>query len=320
MDELLKVSGLNVEFPMPAGISRIINNFHLSFRKNSFLGLVGESGSGKTVFAYSLLGITKQPGVISGGEILYKGKDVLKMSEEQLIRNYRSKEAGLIASNARAHLNPLLPVGRQISTVYAVHTGKSKKESDERTLEMLELVKINDPKRRFAAYPHELSGGMAQRIMIAMALCNTPQLLIADDCTNGLDVTVAAQIMDLFLQIIQTQHSSGILITHDLGIVAQCCTDIAIIYCGQIIETASVADFFFGCRHPYSHVLLNSLPQNAHKRVLKRSGAKIDSFNLPAGCYYYDRCPVRRRECAIKEPELTRISASHSVKCNFPNG
>jgi len=318
-ENLLEVNELRVEFVMPQGIAHIINRFSLSFEKNSFLGLVGESGSGKTVFAYALLGFAKQPGRIAGGQILYKGKDILQLPEDELISTYRSKEVGLIASNARAHLNPLLTVGKQLSTVYSVHTGADKKKSTQRALEMLEIVKINDPKRRFNAYPHELSGGMAQRIMIAMALINNPNIIIADDCTNGLDVTVAAQIMDLFLNVIEEQEASSIFITHDLGIVAQCCTHVAIMYCGQIIETAVTTDFFKNCQHPYSRILLDSLPNQVKKSGLRKTlNEKIDYYHLPQGCLYFDRCPVRRPECALKEPSLKKINENHYVKCNYP--
>ncbi len=313
---LLKVDHLRVEFVMPAGVSKIINNLSLSFRKGSFLGLVGESGSGKTVFAYSLLGFVKPPGRIAAGSIVYDGTDIMTLPEATLIEKYRGKEMGLIASNARAHLNPLLTVGTQLSIAYMVHTGADKKTSRERALEMLKLVKINDPVRRYDSYPHELSGGMAQRIMIAMALINHPKLILADDCTSGLDVTVAAQVMDLFLNVIEAQHSSSILITHDLGIVAQYCTDVAIMYCGQIIETAPVETFFRECRHPYSRILLDSLPENAGKSGLKRvSGAAINTYALPGGCLYQDRCPMCRDVCRLQDPPLVTVGEGHRVKC-----
>ena len=317
---LLEVKDLRVEFDMPKGITHILNNLSLNFEKESFLGLVGESGSGKTVFAYSLMGFAKQPGYIAGGEILYNGQNILEMSEPELISKYRSKEVGLIASNARAHLNPLWTVGKQLSTVYSVHTGASKKESNERALEMLELVKINDPKRRFNSYPHELSGGMAQRIMIAMALINNPKIIIADDCTNGLDVTVAAQILDLILDIMEKQKSSCIFITHDLGIVAQCCTHVAIMYSGQIIETAPTREFFKNCKHPYSRLLLDSLPERLNKSgLVKIPAEKLDYFKLPQGCLYYDSCPTRRPECEFNEPSLNMVSEGHYVKCDYPS-
>lgn len=189
----------------------------------------------------------------------------------------------------------------------------------ERALELLKLVKINDPERRLKAYPHELSGGMAQRIMIAMALINNPRVIIADDCTNGLDVTVAAQIMDLFQGLMETQHSSGIMITHDLGIVAQCCTHIAIIYSGQIIETAKVTDFFAGCRHPYSQMLLDSLPENIQKTKQPRiSGIQNDPYSLPDGCLFYARCPYRQQRCGEVEPQERLVGSNHIVKCHYP--
>lgn len=316
-ENLLDVKELQINFYVKEGISKIINGLDLSFTEGSFLGLVGESGSGKSVFANSLLGYVKTPGKIEGGSIKYKGTDILSISEDTLISDYRGKEIGLIASNARAHLNPLLTVGKQLSNVYSVHTKASKKESKERAIEILNMVKINDPVRRYNAYPHELSGGMAQRIMIAMTLINTPNLIIADDCTNGLDVTVAAQVMDLFLDIIDKNNATSIMITHDLGIVAQCCTDIAIMYAGQIVEKAPVSTFFTSFAHPYSEVIFNSLPQNA-SNAIKKSNDRIDSFHLPKGCLFYNRCNYCTEECLAERPAMLKISDNHYAKCIHP--
>jgi oligopeptide/dipeptide ABC transporter ATP-binding protein len=320
-EKLLEMKNIRIDFKMLKGVSHIINNLSLSIDKNSFLGLVGESGSGKSVLANSMLGYVKEPGIISAGEILYEGNNILKMPEEELIAKYRAKQVGLIASNARAHLNPLLTVGKQLSIVYSVHSGKTMMESKERALAMLNLVKINDPNRRFNSYPHELSGGMAQRIMIAMTLINNPHLIIADDCTNGLDVTVAAQILDLFLEVIETQKATSVIITHDLGIVAQCCTHVAIMYSGQIIETAPVAEFFSNCMHPYSRRLLNSLPENMGKEIEKNTVySKINTYDLPSGCMYYDRCSNKTDKCKLADPEFTVAGNNHFVKCIHPQG
>jgi len=318
-ENLLEVKDLRVEFALQDGVTHILNDLSLSFKDNSFLGLVGESGSGKTVLAYALLGYAKIPGRIAGGQVIYNGQDILKLSEDDLIANYRGKEVGLIASNARAHLNPLTTIGNQLSTIYSAHSGANKAIGKQKALEMLELVKINDPKRRLNQYPHEFSGGMAQRIMIAMALINNPKIIIADDCTNGLDVTVASQIMDLFLNIIEEQNASSIFITHDLGIVAQCCTDVAIIYGGQIIETTDTLTFFNSCRHPYSQTLLDSLPDQAKKSDLRKMPyQRLNYYQLPKGCLFYDRCPIRKNDCAENEPCLSKIGDNHYVKCHYP--
>lgn len=317
-NKLLEVSGLQVNFYVKNGISKVVNNLDLTFEQNTFLGLVGESGSGKTVFANALLGHVKAPGKIEEGSILYKGQDLLKLDEDELISNYRGKEIGLIASNARAHLNPLLKVGKQLSNVYAAHTRAGKKESKERAMDILNVVKINDAKRRYHAYPHELSGGMAQRVMIAMTLINTPNLIIADDSTNGLDVTVASQIMDLFLDIIEKNNASSIMITHDLGIVAQCCTDVAIMYAGQIIEKASVTRYFSNFAHPYSEMLLNSLPEISSKKIIINNNSKLDNINLPEGCLFCHKCQYRTKRCELENPDMRMISENHFVKCHYP--
>ena len=232
MHEILKVENLRVGFELTKGRSHIVNGLNLTLQEGHLIGLVGESGSGKSVAASAILGYVRKPGVIENGKVIFdESVELQKLNEEQLVE-YRGKAIGLIAANARNHLNPLMTVGEQIANVYMAHNSCKKKEAMEKVIAMLKAVGLTDPEQRAKAYPHELSGGMAQRCMIAMALINMPRVLIADDATNGLDVTVQAQIMDLILELLHERNMSGIFITHDLGVVAQCCTEVAIMYCG----------------------------------------------------------------------------------------
>ena len=236
--------------------------------------------------------------------MIVDGKDMFKM-DPAMLRQYRGSEIALIAANARSHLNPLLRVGDQIANAYMAHNPCPKKEARARAVEMLKAVGLTDPEQRAMAYPHELSGGMAQRCMIAMALINSPRILIADDATNGLDVTVQAQIMDLILELMKVRGMSGIFITHDLGVVAQCCNEIAIMYCGQIVEFAPVNLFFRQPMHPYSRYLVNSLPE--YRKESKRTSTKAaDLTNLPAGCLFQPRCDAACVDCRQAEPAHDR--------------
>lgn len=319
MNGILSIEDLAVWFYTRKGIARVINGVHLTVEEGELLGLVGESGSGKTVLANALLGHVAEPGRIVQGKVIYRGTDLRTLGEEELIRNYRGKEIGLIASNARAHLNPLMRVGDLIADIALSHQGGTQREARRMAVEMLRAVGINDPENRARSYPHELSGGMAQRVMIALALINSPRLLIADDCTNGLDVTVAAQVMDLFMEMFSRSGSSGVLITHDLGLVAQYCRSIAIMYCGQIIERAPVDRFFQSPAHPYSIRLLEALPE---RRKGRRDAAGIgrlpSPLELPQGCLYHPRCQYAENLCRAEEPPMSLIGEQFYLKCHDP--
>lgn len=321
MKKILEVKNLQTNFYVNKGVSHIVNGLTFSVKEGELLGIVGESGSGKSVAAASIMGSVKKPGRIDGGEVIFDEKvNLLRLSEKKL-REYRGKKLSLIAANARGHLNPLLTVGQQISNVYMAHNKCSKKEAWEKTVKMLEAVGLTDPEQRAVAYPHELSGGMAQRCMIAMALINSPDFLIADDATNGLDVTVQAQIMDLITMMMKERGMSGVFITHDLGVVAQCCNEIAIIYCGQIIEQAPVKIFYKNTVHPYSINLLNSLPENKDKKEHQSMGNYVSNpLDLPKGCLFHPRCKYATDQCRTMEPAMKEISENHFVKCHFPEG
>lgn len=316
MHEILKVENLRVGFELTKGRSHIVNGLNLTLQEGHLIGLVGESGSGKSVAASAILGYVRKPGVIENGKVIFdESVELQKLNEEQLVE-YRGKAIGLIAANARNHLNPLMTVGEQIANVYMAHNSCKKKEAMEKVIAMLKAVGLTDPEQRAKAYLHELSGGMAQRCMIAMALINMPRVLIADDATNGLDVTVQAQIMDLILELLHERNMSGIFITHDLGVVAQCCTEVAIMYCGQIVEFATIEQLFKNPCHPYTRHLLNALPEYRDKNVKTTAGdALIDTMNLPEGCLYHPRCPYACDQCSREEPVEIEVELGHLVKC-----
>lgn len=316
MGSILRVEELYTSFQVKQGEAKVVNGLSFEVEEGQLLGLVGESGSGKSVAAASIMGRVRKPGTIKSGRVIYRGEvDILQLPEDRA-RSYRGKEISLIAANARGHLNPLLTVGRQIVDTCIAHGTVKKKEAKAIAVEMLRAVGIPDPQRRFYSYPHELSGGMAQRCMIAMALVDSPRLLIADDATNGLDVTVQAQIMDLIIQMIKTRKMSGVFITHDLGVVAQCCDQIAIMYCGQIVEQAAVEDFYDAPCHPYSVDLMGSLPENLRGGQRGPGGALVSPLCLPAGCMYHPRCRAATELCRMRMPELCQISGTHKVRCH----
>jgi len=320
LNQLLKIEDLHTYFYVRKGVSKIVNGLNLSVRKGELLGVVGESGSGKTVAAMSIVDRVRTPGKVVSGKVIYQGTDLRGLNESEL-RKFRGKEIGLIAANARGNLNPLIKVGDQIADVYLAHNKGDLREAKQRAIEMLRAVGINGAEQRANAYPHELSGGMAQRVMIALALINSPNLLIADDATNGLDVTVQAQIMDLILDIVEKRKASGIFITHDLGVVAQCCDEIAIMYAGQIVEKGPVTTFFEEPQHPYSQNLLNSLPERRGKeKKILLSGGLPNPLELPSGCLFHPRCPYATEKCRQEEPSLVKVSENYSVKCHLFEG
>jgi ABC-type dipeptide/oligopeptide/nickel transport system ATPase component len=254
---ILEASHLNVVYPLPGGEVPAVKDFSIEIGEREFVGLVGESGSGKSTAALALMGLVRSPGKIVSGEVRFRGESVLTKSDDEL-RSIRGNEIGLIVQNSRAALNPLLRVGDQIANVYRAHHRVGKKDALQRAVESLGAVGIPDPKRRANAYPHQLSGGMAQRILIAMATVNEPKLLIADEPTTGLDVTVQAQFLDALQSKVRDTGSAVVFVTHDLGIVAHYCDRVAVMYRGQVIEEATVEDLFARPKHAYTQRLIAS--------------------------------------------------------------
>lgn len=323
MADLLQVRNLQTSFFTPEGGVRAIDGVSFEIREGKTLGLVGESGCGKSVTSLSIMRlIPSPPGKIVGGEILYRGRDLLKLSNEEM-RKIRGNEISMIFQEPMTSLNPVFTVGNQIGEAIKLHQGLGKKETRAKTIEMLRLVKIADPESRVDAYPHQLSGGMRQRVMIAMALSCNPSLLIADEPTTALDVTIQAQILELMKELQQKIGGMALLlITHDLGVVAEQADEVAIMYAGKIVERSNTRAIFNHPFHPYTVGLLNSLPGatgQKKKRLDAIPGVVPNPLYLPSGCRFRDRCPRAADLCAQTEPELLENEAGHTVACHFPH-
>ncbi|MBX6321409.1 MAG: ABC transporter ATP-binding protein [Rhodospirillaceae bacterium] len=317
VEALLELRDLSVEFPTALGAARpALRNVSLTIRPGEILGLVGESGAGKTTLARSILVLTPVPGRITGGEIWFAGRDLRGLPEPELQR-LRGRDLAMVVPNPRGELNPLLTVGDQIATIARVHVGIGRREARARALEMLRAVQIPDPERRLNAYPHELSGGMAQRVVIAMALVCEPRFVISDDATSGLDVTVQAQILDLMKRLARERRSAMLFITRDVGITAHFCDRVAVIYDGELMEVAPREPFFLKPRHPYTIMLLAAFSHNA---ALRRRWTVPDTSarQAGAGCRYAGRCPLARDRCREQAPALRQLAPDHFVRCHFP--
>ncbi|HUF41412.1 MAG TPA: ABC transporter ATP-binding protein [Verrucomicrobiae bacterium] len=322
MADLLQVRNLETSFFTPEGQVRAIDGVSFEIGEGKTLGLVGESGCGKSVSSLSIMRlIPSPPGQIVGGEIFYRGRDLLKLSNEEM-RKIRGNEISMIFQEPMTSLNPVFTVGNQIGEAISLHQGLAKKETRAKTIEMLRLVKIADPESRVDSYPHQLSGGMRQRVMIAMALSCNPSLLIADEPTTALDVTIQAQILELMKELQQQIGMALLLITHDLGVVAEQADDVAIMYAGKIVERASTRAIFNRPFHPYTVGLLNSLPtvgEKKKRRLEAIPGMVPSPLKLPSGCRFRDRCPKAAELCSESEPQLMEKEAGHSVACHFPH-
>jgi oligopeptide/dipeptide ABC transporter ATP-binding protein len=323
MPDLLQVKDLQTSFFTPEGEVRAIDGVSFEIGEGKTLGLVGESGCGKSVTSLSIMRlIPSPPGKIVGGEIFYRGRDLLRLNNEQM-RKIRGNEISMIFQEPMTSLNPVFTVGNQIGEAIQLHQGLGKRETRKKTIEMLRLVKIADPESRVDSYPHQLSGGMRQRVMIAMALSCNPSLLIADEPTTALDVTIQAQILELMKELQQKIGGMALLlITHDLGVVAEQADDVAIMYAGKIVERSSTRAIFSRPFHPYTVGLLNSLPGIGglkKKRLDAIPGMVPSPLNLPSGCRFRDRCPRAQEVCAQTEPPLEEKEPGHTVACYFPH-
>ncbi|KWX76695.1 ABC transporter ATP-binding protein [Paenibacillus jilunlii] len=317
MTELLEVSGLCTEFTTAAGTIRAVDGISLSVRKGETLGIVGESGCGKSITSLSIMQLLpKRISRIAAGQIRFEGRDMLEMPVKE-VRGIRGNRIAMIFQEPMTSLNPVFKIGRQISESARFHLKLSKKEADERAVEMLRKVGIPRPEKIAQQYAHQLSGGMRQRVMIAMAMVCSPQLLIADEPTTALDVTIQAQILDLMRELQQTEGMSILMITHDLGVVAEMCDRVVIMYAGQIVEEADVATLFNKPLHPYTQGLLASLPQLAgeNDRLTSIPGQVPNPANLPSGCRFAPRCPAAVDRCWAERPELLEIRPGHSCRC-----
>lgn len=313
---ILQVVDLHTSFFTDAGEVKAVNGVHFNLEPGKVLGIVGESGSGKSVTAYSILQILTEPGKVVAGQVLFRGEDVLKYSKKQL-RELRGAKISIIFQDPMTSLNPVYTIGNQIDEAILLHTDRTRKEARARSIELLHLVGVNEPERRVKQYPHELSGGMRQRVMIAIALACEPDILIADEPTTALDVTIQAQILELMQELQKKLGMAIIIITHDLGVIADMCDEIIVMYGGRVCERGTVDDIFYNPKHEYTRGLLRSLPslKRSKERLVPIAGSPIDLLNLPAGCPFAARCDKAMKICLMQEPEELQMSANHYAAC-----
>jgi len=317
--DFLQIEDLTINFHTYKSIVRVIEGFNLAMKKGETLGIVGESGCGKSVTALSIMGLVPSPpGEISSGEIWFQGENLLKKSEDQM-RQLRGKRISMIFQDPMTSLNPVFTIGDQIVTIIRAHQQFSKPTAVSRAIEMLSKVGLPDPLTLLKKYPHELSGGMCQRVMIAMALACEPSLLIADEPTTALDVTIQAQILNLMNRLKSEENTSIILITHDLGVVAKMCDRVAVMYAGRIVEQGETRNILKIPKHPYTKGLLASTPVigGSSGKLETIEGIVPDLSNPPDGCRFHPRCTYAKGACSAKVPRIVEIEKSHWVSCRL---
>lgn len=315
--ELLSIENLNVSFFTPTGEVKAVNGISYTLDQGKVLGIVGESGSGKSVSANALMQLIPYPGRVTDGRISFAGQDLLNMPIKQ-IRKLRGKEIGMIFQDPMTTLNPVYTIGNQIIETIMQHTDMTRRQAYARGLEMLKLVGINNPEQRMKQYPHEFSGGMRQRAMIAMTLSCEPKLLIADEPTTALDVTIQAQILELLKELRTKINSAIILITHDLGIVSDLCDQVIVMYAGRIVEKGGIDDIFYRTAHPYTTGLLKCLPRldsDDKEPLIPIEGTPVDLMALPSGCAFAARCDQCRKVCLTHQPPMFDRGEGHQSAC-----
>lgn len=315
-DNVLEVRNLQTSFSTDKGEVRAVDGVSFDVPKGKTIGIVGESGSGKSITSLSILRLLAENGKIKGGEIRYKGEDLTKVSEKRM-RELRGNEISMIFQEPMTSLNPVYTVGQQISEALISHQGMNKKQAMVRSVELLKLVGIPSPEKRVKAYPFELSGGMRQRVMIAMSLACDPEILIADEPTTALDVTIQAQILELIKDLQERLGMSVIFITHDLGVVAETCDYVAVMYAGQVVEYSDIRTLFKQPKHPYSIGLLNSLPRHDidQEKLMPIKGNVPSPHEMPTGCRFAPRCPAATDLCRAKMPELMTDDSGNQIRC-----
>ena len=321
---LLEVKGLHTFFRTKKGIVKAVNDVSYSVEAGRTLGLVGESGSGKSVSAMSILQLLDGNGYIDSGEIWFDGKDLTKASANEMYA-VRGNDISVIFQEPMTSLNPVFSVEKQVSEPFIIHQGMTKQEAKQKVIEMLADVKIPNPDVVAKQYPHQLSGGMRQRVMIAMALACKPKLLIADEPTTALDVTIQAQILRLMNDLKREKGTSILFITHDLGVINQMADDVAVMYCGQIVEMSPVRNIFAGSEymHPYTEGLLRSIPRldaDSNERLESIPGAVPHPLKLPVGCKFAPRCKYATDRCLKEEPQLVAVNETQQIRCFYPKG
>ncbi|MEI3090477.1 MAG: ABC transporter ATP-binding protein [Oscillospiraceae bacterium] len=315
-EHLLSVQDLHTSFFTDSGEVHAVNGVSFNLDPGEVLGIVGESGSGKSVTAYSIMQILADTGRITSGHILYKGQDLTTWDARQM-SGFRGKCCSIVFQDPMTSLNPVFTIGNQLREAIELHTDRKGKASLARAIEMLELVGINEPQKRVKQYPHELSGGMRQRVMIAMALACEPDILIADEPTTALDVTIQAQILELMQSLQKKMGMAVILVTHDLGVIADMCDNIIVMYGGHICERGTADEIFYNPRHEYTKGLLRSIPNvnNMKEKLIPIAGTPINVLNLPKGCAFCARCDEAMKICLEQQPEELTINENHKAAC-----
>ena len=316
--KLLEVKNLHVSFFTPAGEVKAVNGISYDVDYDEVMGIVGESGSGKSVEAYSIIGLLQSPGKVMEGSITLEGEDMLAKTSSEMV-DYRGSQVAMIFQNPMTCLNPVYTIGNQLTEALRAHDKSiSKEDADKRAMEMLEQVGINNVEKRMKQYPHELSGGMRQRVMIAMGLICHPKLLIADEPTTALDVTIQAQILELMKELQKKNHMGIIFITHNLGVVAEVCDKVSVMYAGKMVEQGPVDEIFYEPGHPYTMGLLRSMPRvdaESYERLIPIEGSPVDMLNPPEGCPFAPRCEHAMKVCLQKMPPYVELGDNHRAAC-----
>lgn len=315
--EVLKIEDLSISFYTPVGEVKAVDSINYTLHENEIMGIVGESGSGKSVESYGIMGLLQEPGKVKSGKILFKGENVLDYDKNKM-SEFRGAKCSMIFQNPMTCLNPVYTIGNQLMEALLVHKKCSKDEAYQKAVDMLDSVGISNPKRRMKQYPHELSGGMRQRVMIGMGLICEPDILIADEPTTALDVTIQAQILELIKEFQNKSKMSVIFITHNLAVVAQICDTVSVMYAGRIVEQGSVEEIFYNPKHPYTKGLLKSMPRIDSKEQIRLEsikGTPVDMLNPPEGCGFSTRCEHCMNICLKKEPPMLEMGNGHRSKC-----
>ena len=315
-ENILSVQNLHTSFHTDKGEVKAVNGVTFNLEKGKILGIVGESGSGKSVTAYSIMRILEKNGRITEGKILYKGQDIAEFSEKQM-REFRGKCCSIIFQDPMTSLNPVFTVGNQLKEAIELHTDRKGKEAEARAIEMLTLVGVNEPEKRVKQYPYELSGGMRQRVMIAMALACEPDILIADEPTTALDVTIQAQILELMQSLQKKLGMAIIMVTHDLGVIADMCDEIIVMYGGRVCERGTAEDIFYRPHHEYTKGLLRSIPNvdRIGEKLIPIPGTPINLLNMPKGCAFCPRCEEAMKICIEEQPPEMKMPDGHFASC-----
>ena len=315
--EVLKIEDLSISFYTPVGEVKAVDSINYTLHENEIMGIVGESGSGKSVESYGIMGLLQEPGKVKSGKILFKGENVLDYDKNKM-SEFRGAKCSMIFQNPMTCLNPVYTIGNQLMEALLVHKKCSKDEAYQKAVDMLDSVGISNPKRRMKQYPHELSGGMRQRVMVGMGLICEPDILIADEPTTALDVTIQAQILELIKEFQNKSKMSVIFITHNLAVVAQICDTVSVMYAGRIVEQGSVEEIFYNPKHPYTKGLLKAMPRIDSKeqvRLESIKGTPVDMLNPPEGCGFSTRCEHCMNICLKKEPPMLEMGNGHRSKC-----